>query len=673
MSRLDQLILDAQKLRRKKLVLGTSVAAIILLIAVVAYVITAYVDRIEVVVTPTEVAQTAQLEILDGRGYVWNDSVFGTRETLKLRVTAAGFRPQEVEVTDSTWRRGKIDIVLQPLPAKLVATTTPLMPDVHWYLNDKFVARGQPFSSEVNPGQYTIGARHPNFEPAQQEVLLERAQNYEFEFQLAPVKGRLGISSQPEGARVELNSAPVGETPLELTVDAGTYEVSISHQGHTTRTDLVRISSDEREVNRHYELAIMNATVSFALSPADGILTLDNISVPAGETASVSLPVESRHAVQYSKPGFRSQIVEFAVRQNADNRIRIDLEPVYGLVEVISEPVAEVSVGGKAVGQTPQQLELQTLEHTITVSRSGYISESRIITPDENSNQLMYVTLESEQDFRLRTSPQSYTNSIGMEFNLFKQPDSVTLGSRTSEEGRRANEFIREVRLTRPFYAGVHEVTVGQFLQFRTTGQPASVNRLPITGINWAEAANFCNWLSKKEGFRPVYEFSGNEVTASDSAADGYRMLTEAEWEWLARKAGKFTQSIFPWGDSTTVPPNTGNLADESAKGKLQFYIPRYNDRQPGASDIGLFQPNSVGIHDLAGNVSEWTHDVYNLVPPVDNEVEIDPFDSSVSKWHTVKGSSWRSARLGELRAAFRQGSSGSSDVIGFRVARYLY
>lgn len=673
MSRLDQLIINAQQLRRRKLLLGSSAAVVVVLVAIVAYVTTAYLDKVEVVVAPASVAQTAQLDILDGRGFVWGDSVFGPREILKLRASAAGFKPQEAEITDATWRRGKIDIVLEPLPARLLATVTPPLPDVDWYLDGTFIAQGRQFVSELSPGKYTVGARHRHFESAQHEVLLENDQSFEFEIQLQPIQGRFAITSQPSGAVVELNSGLVGNTPLELAVDAGTYEVSISHPGYATHADTVRITSDQREINRHYELAVAKVNVSIALSPARGILTLDDIAVAADETASVVLPAGSRHELVYSKPGYRSQIVEFTVNPNAGNRIHIDLQPVYGSVQVMSEPVADVLVGEEVVGQTPLQLELQALEQKITVSRSGYVSESRILTPDEHSTQVMHVVLESERDYRLRTAPEIHTNSIGMELKLFKQPDSITLGSHVYEEGRQANEFIREVQLTRPFYAGVHEVTVGQFLQYQAAGQPVSADRRPVSGISWAQAASFCNWLSGKEGLRPVYEFSGNEVVGSDAAANGYRMLTEAEWEWLARKAGKLRQSTFPWGNSTTVPSNAGNLADESAKGKVQNYIPSYNDRQPVVSDIGLFQSNPAGIHDLAGNVSEWTHDSYNLAPPAGTEAALDPFDSTLSKWHTVKGSNWRSARLNELRAAYRRGSSGSSDDVGFRVARYLY
>ena len=85
-------------------------------------------------------------------------------------------------------------------------------------------------------------------------------------------------------------------------------------------------------------------------------------------------------------------------------------------------------------------------------------------------------------------------------------------------------------------------------------------------------------------------------------------------------------------------PPTSENLADESAKGAVPVYITQYNDGQSGVSDTGLFQSNRVGIHDLAGNVSEWLHDSYSLEPPTGNAVETDPFDSSAFPSHVVKG-----------------------------------
>ena len=120
------------------------------------------------------------------------------------------------------------------------------------------------------------------------------------------------------------------------------------------------------------------------------------------------------------------------------------------------------------------------------------------------------------------------------------------------------------------------------------------------------------------------------------------------------------------------VPAGSGNLADESARGKVPLYIPQYNDGAARLADTGTFTANAAGLHDLAGNASEWTHDVYELRPPPEGRVETDPMDTGAGGPHTVKGSSWRSGDLGELRAAWRTGSRAPKDDLGFRIVRYL-
>jgi len=169
-----------------------------------------------------------------------------------------------------------------------------------------------------------------------------------------------------------------------------------------------------------------------------------------------------------------------------------------------------------------------------------------------------------------------------------------------------------------------------------------------------------------------VYRFENGRHAGSSVAADGYRLPTEAEWEWLARKAGRDRETRFPWGDATRVPERSGNLADESARGRVPVYIPRYDDGFAGLAEIGRFAANAAGLHDLAGNASEWVHDVYDVQPPEAGGVETDPMDTGTGRWHAVKGSSWRSGTLSELRAAWRAGSDGPRDDLGFRIARYL-
>ena len=673
MSGFDDRLVKAQRARRRRMMLGLGGVVLILLVSAGIYIGTAVIDRVFVAVAPDEALDLAQLEILEGTGWIWNDEIIAVRGPLKLQVSADGFKQEVLTVGDATWRRGQLDVVLKPLPATVKATTKPESDEVRWYLNGALVSVAPKLTVDLPAGQHTIEARHPHFEPASQSLTLERGESYQLSLDLKPVKGIVEITSVPSGAEVSLNTEPIGKTPLHLELEGGQYEIALSLANHDPRKDSIVISPDNPEVNRHYKLAVSNQKVTFSLTPVDGSLAVGGNTVASRETASVMLPVNSRQTATYSKPGFRTQKIDFKVNSDTGNRIKIELEPVYGMVEVRSSPTADVSHDGKVIGRTPVLVRLQALPQKITVSQTRYLPETHTITPVEGTNRVLEVNLVSEQEHRLKTSPDTYVNSIGMKFKLFKNADFFTMGSKPGELNSRPNEFYRQVQLKRPFYAGVHEVSVESFQKFVGSSSTATGGNRPITGISWKEAAQFSNWLSEKEGLRTVYRFTGDEYLGSDSTADGYRMLTEAEWEWLARKAGRNQQTIFPWGNETIIPQNSGNLADTTAKGSVAVFIPQYDDGQAGVSATGLFRPNPAGIHDLTGNVSEWTHDVYDHTVPSGDQIELDPFDTSNATYHTIKGSNWASGEVSELRVAYRTGSSAGNERTGFRLARYLY
>ncbi len=664
---------EARRRRWRNRILGATALVLVVAGSVLVYLGQQGVGHLEVRIAPDDAAQIAEISIQEGTGLMRNSSIWALKGPLKLQISAEGFEPDELEISDSTWNRGKVDVVLRELGARLQVRTEPELTDTLWYLNDLLVSQGPRFNTLVDAGTYEIGARHPYYHPSTREVVAKRGGEHQFNLPWSPVKGRLSITTQPDQARVSINAVPAGRTPLDVEVQGGRYTLSIERDGYDLLVDIVQITNEFPKVDRHYKLKERLLPVTVELSPEGGTLILDGRAVNAQPTLTVHLPEHSRHTLHYSKPGYLPDSVDFTVGRDSTKSFRLDLAPEYGQVHVSSEPSADITVNGKMVGQTPQQLTLQTIPQTIEFSRPGFVSETRHITPDRQITQQVSATLITEKQHRLESSPSEYSNSAGITMKLFKRPDAIILGSSRGEIGRRANEQVREVRLTRPFYAGIHEVTEEQFQLFQTPGPAPAANRKPVTDMDWITAAQFCNWLSTQEGLVPVYRFSDGEFVGSNPDSDGYRMLTEAEWEWLARKAGRARQTLFPWGDSSIVPPGIGNLADESAKGMVPLYIERYNDGYPQSSEIGLFKENAAGIHDLAGNVSEWVHDVYTLKPPAETTMETDPFDTGNSARRTIKGSNWRSASLTELRAAWRDGSLTGSSEVGFRVARYLY
>ena len=90
-----------------------------------------------------------------------------------------------------------------------------------------------------------------------------------------------------------------------------------------------------------------------------------------------------------------------------------------------------------------------------------------------------------------------------------------------------------------------------------------------------------------------------------DPKTDGYRLISEAEWEFLARAYRRPKQTIFPWGDDAIVPPNVGNLAGDKAKPASNSYIAGYQDGFSGLAPAKSFPADQSGLYDFVGNVSE--------------------------------------------------------------------
>ena len=671
MSEVEHKLSKARGRQRRALGAMAGIVAAIVLGAAVGAAVVHFADgvgRLQVSIAPAEAAAIATVEIVEGRGVVWNSGVWALPGALTLQIGAEGFVTETLTVGPATRARAHVDVVLRERPAMLTVTTKPSHADTRWFVDGALVARGARLTIEVPEGELIVEARQAGYMPVSHTLHAERGDVHDLTLRMTRVRGRIEITSEPSGARVTHDGEDAGTTPLALDVEGGVHTLGIAHPGHATRTDTVEITHDAPAVQRHYRLAQARARVSFELSPDGGALTVDDRAA----AAEIDLAAGVAHRVRYTKPGYAPQETELTLDPGERRTVALSLDPVFGTVEVRSDPEAEIVVDGRTMGRTPKRLQLQTVPQTISLTRDGYRTVTRTVTPEADTTRHVEVTLRPEAEVRLETAPAQYTNGAGITLRLFRHPGVVTLGTPRGEPGRRANEFVRKVRLDRAFYAGVHEVTVGQFRLFTHPGEPPSADRRPVTGIGWDDAARFCNWLSVQEGLTPVYRFEGGRHAGSSAAADGYRLPTEAEWEWLARKAGRDRQIRFPWGDDTRVPARSGNLADESARGRVPVYIPRYDDGFAGVAEAGKFAANAAGLHDLAGNASEWTHDVYDVQPPRAGRTETDPMDTRTGPWHTVKGSSWRSGTLSELRAAWRAGSDGPRDDLGFRVARYV-
>jgi len=617
---------------------------------------------------PEEARKTANLNVVGAFGAAIGHRAYSLRDTPVIEVSAKGFRTLQKTLSASE-TGGTVAVELSEVPGQLRMRTKPHADNTRWFIDGKVTVVADELEKELFSGNHNIEINSPYYRKKRIDIVMVPGRALNRTVDLQKITGRLLINTVPAGAIVTINGKPVGASPVSVVKTGGKYRLEVTHQDYQTISEDVEITNADKILERDYRLAPRRAFLDVRLSPAGGLLLLNGkkVSLSAGELA---INGHVKNSLSYHKGGYFSQQRTISIAPGLHKRVSFHLEAETGMVDLRSKPSATILIDGKAVGQTPLAIRLSALPHRIELRKQGYRSDKRSVVPTEKYIQRIDVVLHTELQARLREAPKELKNSVGMWLRLFQPHDTFVMGAPRYEKGQRANEFLRTVKLTKPFYAGKQEVTGAQYARFKKN---RGARNEPVRGVSWIEAAEYCNWLSRREKLTPFYNLRKGRLRGSNVLADGYRLLSEAEWEWLARKAARAEQSRFTWGNETTIPANSGNIADESAKGKSMHYVPNYSDGYSGIAPVGSYAVEKSGLYDLTGNVSEWVHDVYSLIPPVGQKTEIDPLGQKTGDTHTVKGSNWRSGTITELRASYREGSKAGRDNIGFRVARYIY
>ncbi|HSD68655.1 MAG TPA: SUMF1/EgtB/PvdO family nonheme iron enzyme, partial [Woeseiaceae bacterium] len=312
----------------------------------------------------------------------------------------------------------------------------------------------------------------------------------------------------------------------------------------------------------------------------------------------------------------------------------------------------------------------------LEVRLDGFQTFSRSVTPRPGYPQTIQVRLLSNEEVQARSAANVITNSQGQAL-VKVEPGGFVMGSSRREQGRRANEVIVPVQLTRAFFIGAKEVTNREFNRFRAdhvSGEglhPSLAGDLnPVVNVSWNDAVEYCNWLSAEEGLTPAYIKKFEQWQPVSPTPNGYRLPTEAEWEWAIRYQARSTAMIFPWGDRLPPRRDSGNYADKSASQLVPSVLPGYDDGYASTSPAGTFVANVLGIYDGGGNVAEWVQDYYSVPTPGQVNPVKDPTGPERGANRVIRGSSWRHAGVTELRYSYRDyGNNGRVDV-GFRLAR---
>jgi formylglycine-generating enzyme required for sulfatase activity len=256
-------------------------------------------------------------------------------------------------------------------------------------------------------------------------------------------------------------------------------------------------------------------------------------------------------------------------------------------------------------------------------------------------------------------APQTVMTKSGVEMVLIPA-GSFEMGS---QHGRDEERPAHKVWID-SFLMDKYEVRQSEYEKIGKDADPPFANPshfkgpdLPVEQVTWPEAAMFCNARSRLEKLKPCY----NEDTGKcDFDADGYRLPTEAEWEYACR-AG--TGGDYSFGTEARQLGDFGWYADNAAK---------------KTHPVGTKKPNPWGLYDMHGNVAEWCQDAYDKGYYKDSPEKNPrgPADAAKYKDYVLRGGSWKS-NAEELRSSYRQGSPAgfsdaclARDAIGFRCVR---
>jgi formylglycine-generating enzyme required for sulfatase activity len=238
------------------------------------------------------------------------------------------------------------------------------------------------------------------------------------------------------------------------------------------------------------------------------------------------------------------------------------------------------------------------------------------------------------------------------------QPGSFQMGS---NDGLPAEQPVHNVTLTRAYSLAAYAITFEEYDLFckdtphnKPDDRGWGRGKQPVIHVNWFDAVDYCNWLSEKACLTPCYSGSGKN-TVCDFDANGYRLPTEAEWEFAARGGLQSRGTLY---------------AGSNDPDKVAWYA---TDQ---AHPVGLKQPNELGLYDMCGNMFEWCWDWYRS-DAYTTQPQTDPIGPETPQTSTPwelnrsrRGGSWREDAI-NIRITSR-----SADIVtyegdnGFRVCR---
>ncbi len=493
-------------------------------------------------------------------------------------------------------------------------------------------------------------------------------------------EGIILVADRDEGLIIMQGNYPFTDTTPPLAVTTLTAETSVYGSVELswlmTGDDRLNGTASSVEI-RYSDTPITDETAWAAATPA------------AGSIVAEAPGTMMTHVVGDLAPG---QLYHFAavVRDDGDNRSDLGNTPSASAGEGILLVDADLDIRGGTIHDTytyrvTYVSDLLPVVHEVIIDGTAHAMSETSTGPDGSITFGYQTTLaRGVHDFAFHfeveaedVPPATTETEVGpvvgtLAFTMGSpdidpesDPDNPDL-----EPGREPDEWRHRVVFSDSLVGAAFEVTQDEWTDLGMTNNSLFFDGdRPVETLTWLEAVQYCNLLSDDQGLTPAYAISGNAVTWNQDA-DGWRLPTEAEWEYLSR------------GGATTAfaaGPLTGRVCNaDPVLLALGWYCGSdFSPDGPGTRPVGQLDSNAFGLHDMHGNVWEWCWDWYGDYEQLDLDgdgVLLDPTGGETGFERVIRGGSWEngSEACRSANRGFRFPDS-ADDQVGLRVVRTIF
>lgn len=594
-----------------------------------------------------------KIKISSSNALIIQNTVYSFKEIFNVDVVAYGYKSKEFEFNHNDAEK-LIILVEMPVLVKFKIDQN----FNEFILNDRTLDSLE--NIYLQKGIYSYEVKSKNHISYKSKLEINKyADEILVPIIMQEVNKKLVINSEPNQASVFLNNVEVGVTPLSVNLN-------------TTSNNILIKKSEYKDNNIDYIVKNNNSDqIIIKLIEDEDLINIKSIPSQASlffnenyiGISPLKFKIQDKGILKIKKYGYVDDIINIT---KDTKELNIALTEDLSEVFISSDPPSDVFLNDEYIGKTPFTKKIQKIKHKISFKSKGFRTLNESFEPTKDKQNITKKLLTVKEASLLENKKYSRT-SIDGEIILF-EPGSFLMGSSKIESRRDINEIMRSVKITKHFYISKNLITEEQYSLFKRS----SKSNLPINNISWIDAAKFCNWLSSKEGFENFYEIKNDQIISFNMDSKGYRLPTEAEWEYVA-KSNTPEKYIYSWGSDRKINKLVGNIADVSTQGILSNFIDDYDDGYDERSPVGSFKSNQNDINDLTGNLSEWVNDFYSVEFVQQSKVFQDYIGPLAGTSHVIKGSNYYSSTPLQLGLSYRTYGNAPNELVGFRIARWIY